>query len=290
MPEIGLKIKLSTGSWSGIGFHFNQSWNTADYGALTFAVKTDNSDLRIYPYLKQTNGDVILPEIDVRDYVVDGSTNGGWEVVWIPLRDLSPDIANADISDLFFEFSWVGKVWFGEVKVVEKLVWPLPEYRVGNHTVEYLFGVNWLGTGNLHSGVDYSTCETAGKTVVASHSGKVVDLHEDSDSRWGWHVIIQAEGNAFATKYTHVTPTVSLGTHVEAGDPIAVTGDISGPHLHFALRMGLYEKSTDASIMYAGALSPSTFPEAFIDPELVWPANTVNTKASPPEVCSSIVP
>jgi hypothetical protein len=114
----------SSGSWSGIKFQFKQSWNTDDFGAVTFAVKTDNADLDIYPYLEKTNGEAILPGIRVSDYVV-GSMDGEWQVVWIPLRDLLAGATNVDVDKLLLEFSWAGNVWLDEVKVVRGLEFPL---------------------------------------------------------------------------------------------------------------------------------------------------------------------
>ena len=257
---------------SEISFHFDEGIDPAEYGALTFAIGSNHLNMDAYLYVVDSNG-TELPGVSVTSYLANRALSEDWQVVWVPLRDLIG--STGTIASFHLKFSQGGTVWLDEVNVVEELVWPLPEFPAGNHTTGYLFGENWLETGDLHGGVDYSTCATANKTVVAAHAGKVVDLHEDSDPLWGWHVIIQSASDVFATKYTHVTPTIELNSYVEAGDPIGVTGDIPSPHLHFAIRMGLYDINTDAAIMYAGALSPSTFPEAFIDPSLAWPTHTI---------------
>jgi hypothetical protein len=275
----------SSGSWSNIDFQFKQSWNTDDFGAVTFAVKTDNTDLDIYPYLENTSGEAILSGIRVSDYVV-GSMDGEWQVVWIPLRDLLAGATNVDVDRLLLEFSWAGNVWLDEVKVVEHLVWPLPEFA---RNIKHSFGEEWFGGSSyLRAAADFSTGGQSGKKVLAAHAGKVVSIHRDSKG-WKCIVVIQSEGEAFATSYTHIEnltigncdvtgqETISV-PEVEARQLIGYTAELDNicdstgacqdyaPHLHFELWV-----NPDLSIgeIWAGALLPSNFPSAFVDPALI---------------------
>ena len=180
-------------------------------------------------------------------------------------------------SGIKIESSLAGVVWFDEVKVVEHLYWPLPEFPVDNHTENnYAFGNHWLtrkcGTYNeLHAARDYSVGGETGKEVQSAHHGKV--LYARTDAAWGGYVIIGSRGGAFTTTYTHVTPTIVKGEQVTPGQKIGESSPIPGytPHLHFELRVAEH----DLDIELRGVL-PTTacdgnpaFPEAFVNPLLI---------------------
>lgn len=95
------------------------------------------------------------------------------------------------------------------------------------------FGIRW---GVLHGGTDIAA--PFGSTVIASHDGVV------SIARWygGYGNLVEINhGNGIVTRYGHNSKLlVKEGQKVKAGDPIAQigsTGDSTGPHCHFEVRI-----------------------------------------------------
>jgi hypothetical protein len=264
---------LSAYGGSGLLFHLPEVMNSNSYGALTFAVKSDISNLVITPYLETPAG-VVNTHLNVADYVHGGITDE-WKVVWIPMRDLTGPMTAA-IVNLYLEFNQPGVVWLDEVKVVEHLVWPLPGIT---ENVRQPFGVVWnANSAKTHAGTDYRSGNNdygeAGITVAAAHDGKIVSTHMDS-AGYGCIVVIQSKSNAFTTTYIHLKEDLEVGTcdqadslvEVRAGHPIGETVWLdTGPHLHFGLRVKPYVDA-DEEKACAGALLHHEFPEAFVNPE-----------------------
>lgn len=90
----------------------------------------------------------------------------------------------------------------------------------------------------LHHGVDLSL--QIGDTVRAAVSGAVERISYDHDG-YGHYVVI-ANPDGMETLYGHLQyALVSQGQYVFAGQPIAIggnTGNSTGPHLHFEVRLG----------------------------------------------------
>jgi murein DD-endopeptidase MepM/ murein hydrolase activator NlpD len=95
------------------------------------------------------------------------------------------------------------------------------------------FGPRW---GTLHAGIDFAS--RAGSVIRAAHSGTVVMA--------GWYggygnAVDIDHGGGVLTRYGHASEVlVSNGEYVTAGQPIALvgsTGDSTGPHLHFEVRV-----------------------------------------------------
>ncbi|MFN2149503.1 MAG: peptidoglycan DD-metalloendopeptidase family protein [Anaerolineales bacterium] len=120
--------------------------------------------------------------------------------------------------------------------------WPNPQYR---------YGSTLLGQEDMHTGIDISA--SRGADVVAAGSGEVVwagyGLYrgvEDPTDPYGLAVAILHdfgyEGQPLYTVYAHMSSVeVWRGQRVQAGDRIGTvgeTGDASGPHLHFEVRLG----------------------------------------------------
>lgn len=120
--------------------------------------------------------------------------------------------------------------------------WPYPAYRYGN---------TLFGRDPLHTGVDMA--EDMGTPVVAAGSGNVVWTGfgfytgaYDPDDPYGRAVAIHHDfgydGQSLFTVYGHLnTIAVWPGQRVETGQVIGTvgtTGQSTGPHLHFEVRLG----------------------------------------------------
>ncbi len=135
---------------------------------------------------------------------------------------------------------------------------PTPNYYYVNPTVDYsaLAGitfVNPMGCGysisrgftgqyiyGLHDGIDFST--GIGCPERAAAAGRVYYAGW-ADGGQGNMVAID-HGNGVYTLYYHASAIyVTSGQYVNAGDIISavgMTGNATGPHLHFSLRLGAY--------------------------------------------------
>ena len=99
------------------------------------------------------------------------------------------------------------------------------------------------GTRKLHTGVDISGSGINGKPVYAAADG-VISVAK-YDRSYGNYVIIShgtaTDGKYYQTLYAHMTrDTVSVGQTVKKGQQIGLvgsTGDSTGPHLHFEMRV-----------------------------------------------------
>lgn len=98
------------------------------------------------------------------------------------------------------------------------------------------FGYRSFRGGSNHYGIDWA-CPT-GTTIFASSGGTVT--RAGWSSSYGYCVYIQHPGG-FETRYAHNSKLlVSKGQTVSQGQAIALsgnTGDSSGPHLHFEIRI-----------------------------------------------------
>ena len=117
------------------------------------------------------------------------------------------------------------------------MTWPVPtSSRIASYYGMRLHPIfkKWL----MHTGVDIS--ETYNKYIVAANSGTVIFA--------GWrdgygNAVIIDHGGGVTTLYAHIISNgilVRLGSHVEAGQSIAKigsTGNSTGPHLHFEVRV-----------------------------------------------------
>lgn len=112
------------------------------------------------------------------------------------------------------------------------LTWPTPNVRFISSYFEY----RW---GTMHNGIDIANGASYGQTIVAADGGTVeyVKLHSYG---YGYHLCID-HGNGIKTLYAHCSQiNVSAGQKVYKGQPIAkigATGDVTGPHLHFEVRV-----------------------------------------------------
>ena len=110
------------------------------------------------------------------------------------------------------------------------------------YTITSLFGPRW---GRVHWGTDLAA--PTGTPIYAVHDGIVLDSsYEDG---YGLHVTID-HGLDVKIFYAHASELlVRVGQHVTAGQLIAKvgsTGNSTGPHLHFEIRVhdGFYDAIT----------------------------------------------
>lgn len=128
---------------------------------------------------------------------------------------------------------------------------PIPSNEVNWPNAQYRYGSTLLGIEDLHTGIDISAARYT--QVVATGSGEVVwagyGLYrgiEDRSDPYGISVAIRHdfgyEDQQLYTVYAHLgSVEVWRGQRVELGDVLGMvgeTGDSSGPHLHFEVRLG----------------------------------------------------
>ena len=116
--------------------------------------------------------------------------------------------------------------------------WPLP----GRVSLSSLFGGRIspiYGWWESHTGTDIPAY--AGTEIHAAQDGVVTYVSANQWGSYGWHCMI-THANGYVSLYAHqrVRPIVSVGQTVKKGQVIGyvgTTGDSTGNHLHFELRI-----------------------------------------------------
>ncbi len=114
---------------------------------------------------------------------------------------------------------------------VGKLAWPVKRHQV-------LSGFGKRGWFSSHDGLDIKGA--AGERIFAAHSG-IVTYSGGGSGMTGYGNVVIIRSGALATLYAHnQNNLVRRGQRVDRGQHIAnvgMTGNASGPHLHFETRI-----------------------------------------------------
>ena len=116
------------------------------------------------------------------------------------------------------------------------LIWP----AVGCHTITSPYGYRNFRGRKFHGGIDIAGPGAYGRTIVAAASGRVVSA--GWGGAYGNRVIID-HGGGMSTLYAHMANgsiCVRAGQYVSGGSAIGKlgsTGNSTGPHLHFEVRI-----------------------------------------------------
>ncbi|HKW60392.1 MAG TPA: peptidoglycan DD-metalloendopeptidase family protein [Candidatus Dormibacteraeota bacterium] len=120
-----------------------------------------------------------------------------------------------------------------------RFIWPEPNAQVSQPfgPTTYWFEPAYGAYPHFHTGIDM--VEPFGSPVFAADDG-VVALVGSSSSGYGIYVVV-AHAGGFDTLYGHLsTALVKVGQQVTQGTPVGLegsTGNSTGPHLHFELRI-----------------------------------------------------
>ena len=111
-------------------------------------------------------------------------------------------------------------------------IWPLPH----THNITSLMEWRW---GRMHNGIDIAGGDDYGQPIIASDGGVVTFAGNDGGG-YGNYVMID-HGNGYMTVYGHASELAcETGQYVGQGETIAYvgsTGNSTGPHLHFEIRL-----------------------------------------------------
>lgn len=118
-----------------------------------------------------------------------------------------------------------------------QLAWPTPGYST--ITSPYGYRIHPIyGTKKFHSGIDIGAPRNA--NIVAAESGTVILASWGYNGGYGNYIIV-SHGNGLTTRYAHCNSlSVSTGQKVSRGETIGkvgTTGDSTGNHLHFEVRV-----------------------------------------------------
>lgn len=198
-------------------------------------VKTNNSNLYKGTTKTTQKGVKGLDQVTHLVTYIDGVQVSSEEIGRVSLRapvDEKIDIGTKKVTT--YGGSYTSSSY---VKGSGSLIWP----AVGCNTVTSRYGYRTLrGRSNFHGGIDLAGGNASGKTVVAAASGTVTAA--GWGGAYGYRVIID-HGNGMSTLYAHMLTgsiCVSTGQRVSGGSAIGKvgsTGNSTGPHLHFEVRI-----------------------------------------------------
>ena len=118
--------------------------------------------------------------------------------------------------------------------------WTIPiaeDYRITSRYGPRIHPIR--GTRELHTGIDLASNDHYAPVLAAS-TGTVTRITDLGGRSYGLWVELD-HGGGLTTRYAHLASTkVRIGQHVTTGQQIAVegaSGGVTGPHLHFEIRI-----------------------------------------------------
>lgn len=167
-----------------------------------------------------------------QEKVLQYGQNGEKEIVEQVVRENGKEISRTRISEKVISYPVTQKILRGNKQVPAmgsgNMVWPVAG------SISSYYGWRW---GSFHQGVDIAA--DRGTPVRCADSGMV--------SYAGWYggygyLVTVDHGNGMETWYAHLSRIdVSVGQQVSRGEVIGAvgsTGNSTGPHLHFEVRVG----------------------------------------------------
>lgn len=189
----------------------------------------DESKSPSYEEVK-TEGENGEEEVTVRTVYVDGVQTDAYETDSTVIKEAVDEVVVKGDGASSSESSSSGA---SESSYASgSFIWPLPY----THNITSDFGTRW---GRLHGGLDISAGGVYGQEIVAADSGTVILAGNQGDG-YGNYVIID-HGNGYKTLYGHMSSVAAYtGQQVAQGEVIGYvgsTGNSTGPHLHFEIRV-----------------------------------------------------
>ncbi len=134
--------------------------------------------------------------------------------------------------------------YFTRPVAADQVNWPIADYRYGG----IFFAPNIVHTGIDIDAEDEAPIQAAGAgTVVWAGWGLFTETPKNENDPYGLAVAIRHDfgykEQQLYTVYAHMSKVlVVVGQHIETGDLLGLvgaTGAVTGPHVHFEVRMGL---------------------------------------------------
>lgn len=190
----------------------------------------DESQSSSYENVK-TEGENGEEEVTVRTVYVDGVQTDAYETDAKVIKEAVDEVVVKG-SDSPSEVTSSSSASSASSYGSGSFIWPVPY----THNITSEFGMRW---GRLHGGIDIADGGVYGQPIVAADSGTVILAGNQGDG-YGNYVIID-HGNGYKTLYGHMSSVAAYtGQQVAQGEVIGYvgsTGNSTGPHLHFEIRV-----------------------------------------------------
>lgn len=202
--------------------------------AYNITTEYDESQSSSYEKVK-TEGENGEEEVTVRTVYVDGVQTDAYETGSVVIKEAVDEVVvkggSTDGTGSSGESSYESSSSASSYGS-GSFIWPLPY----THNLTSTFGTRW---GRLHGGLDIAAGGVDGQPIIAADSGTVILAGNQGDG-YGNYVIID-HGNGYKTLYGHMSSVAAYtGQQVAQGEVIGYvgsTGNSTGPHLHFEIRV-----------------------------------------------------